>query len=130
MAHDINDACCAVAIHAASASITMRIMSQVGEIKSRISGFGARWQEVKPHGMPSGDPALMLLKMEDYSKQLTDLQQEAQQTAVDCAHFSMEEPDFSQLDTISDDISTTKVFISHGVSTVSVIKCSSTTTFT
>jgi len=96
-------------------------MSQVGEMKSRISGFGARWQEVKPHGMPSGDPALMLLKMEDYSKQLTDLQQEAQQTAVDCAHFSMEEPDFSQLDTISDDISTTKVIISHGASRLSVI---------
>ena len=99
----------------------MCIMSQVGEIKSRISGFGARWQEVKPHGMPSGDPALMLLKMEDYSKQLADLQQEAQQTAVDCAHFSMEEPDFSQLDTISDDISITKVIISRGASVLSVI---------
>ncbi|DBA90074.1 TPA: hypothetical protein ACH3X2_004335 [Trebouxia sp. C0005] len=85
-----------------------QLARQVGEMKSRISGFGARWQEVKPHGMPSGDPALMLLKMEDYSKQLTDLQQEAQQMAVGCAHFSMEEPDFSQLDTISDDISTTK----------------------
>lgn len=104
-----------------SASITMSSLSQVGEMKSRISGFGARWQEVKPHGMPSGDPALMLLKMEEYSKQLTDLQQEAQQTSVDCAHFSMEEPDFSQLDTISDDISTTKVIITHGVSTCSVI---------
>ncbi len=82
---------------------------QVDEIKSRISGFGARWQEVKPHGMPSGDPALMLLKMEDYSKQLKDLQEEVQQMATDCAHFSMEEPDFSQLDIISHDIAATKV---------------------
>lgn len=90
-------------------------VAQVGEIKSRISGFGARWQEVKPHGMPSGDPALILLKMDDYSKQLTDLQEEAQQMATDCAHFSMEEPDFSPLDNISDDISATKVCITSPV---------------
>ena len=59
--------------------------------------------------MPSGDPALMLLKMEDYSKQLADLQEEAHQMAADCAHFSMADPDLSQLDAISDDISATKV---------------------
>lgn len=58
--------------------------------------------------MPSGDPALMLLKMEDYSKQLADLQEEARQMAADCAHFSMEDPDLSQLDAISDDITATK----------------------
>ena len=82
---------------------------QVGEFKSRISGFGARWQGVKPQGLPSGDPALMLLKIEDYSKQLKDLQESAQQLASDCLHFSMEEPDFAQLDAISADIDSTKV---------------------
>lgn len=51
----------------------------------------------------------MLLKMEDYSKQLADLQEEARHMAADCAHFSMEDPDLSQLDVISDDISATKV---------------------
>lgn len=51
----------------------------------------------------------MLLKMEDYSKQLADLQEEARHMAADCAHFSMEEPDHGQLDVISDDISATKV---------------------
>ena len=85
------------------------MLIQAGELRSRISGFGARWQEIKPHGMPSGDPALMLLKMEDYSKQLADLQEEARQMAADCAHFSMDDPDLSQLDVISDDISATKV---------------------
>ncbi|KAL3130926.1 hypothetical protein ABBQ38_000251 [Trebouxia sp. C0009 RCD-2024] len=85
-----------------------QLARQAGELKSRISGFGAHWQEVKPHGMPSGDPALMLLKMEDYSKQLADLQEEARQMAADCAHFSMEDPDFSQLNAISDDISATR----------------------
>ena len=85
------------------------MLTQVGELKSRISGFAARWQEVKPHGLPSGDPGLMLLKLEDYSKQLADLQEEAQQAAADCAHFSIEEPDFAQLETISSDIVDTKV---------------------
>ena len=85
------------------------MLTQAGELRSRISGFGVRWQEIKPHGMPSGDPALMLLKMEDYSKQLADLQEEARQMAADCAHFSMEDPDLSQLDVISDDISATMV---------------------
>ena len=51
----------------------------------------------------------MLLKMEDYSKQLADLQEEARQMAADCAHFSMDDVDFSQLDAISDDISATRV---------------------
>lgn len=110
-------------------------MKQVGELTSRISGFGAHWQEVKPHGMPSGDPALMLLKMEDYSKQLADLQEEVRQMAADCAHFSMEDPDFSQLNAISDDISATRVCtntatltatlhdIGNSVSTVSLQLC-------
>lgn len=93
------------------------LLEQAGELRSRISGFGAHWQEVKPHGMPSGDPALMLLKMEDYSKQLADLQEEAHQMAADCAHFSMEDPDFSQLDTISDDISATRVCINMALLT-------------
>lgn len=88
---------------------TQVVLTQAGELGSRISGFGARWQEIKPHSVPSGDPALMLLKMEDYSKQLADLQEEARQMAADCAHFSMEDPDLSQLDAISDDLSATKV---------------------
>ena len=88
---------------------------QVDEIQSRISGLGARWQEVKPHGIPSGDPALMLLKMEDYSKQLIQLQEEAHQMAADCAHFSMEEPDFSRLNIINEDITATKVCTHRGI---------------
>ena len=52
----------------------------------------------------------MLLKMEDYSKQLADLQEETRQMAADYAHFSMEDPDLGQLDIISNDISATKVW--------------------
>lgn len=52
----------------------------------------------------------MLLKMEDYSKQLADLQEETRQMAADYAHFSMEDPDLGQLDVISNDISATKVW--------------------
>lgn len=87
------------------------LLKQVGELKSRISSFGARWEEMKPRSMPSGDPALMLLKMEDYSKQLADLQEEAHQMATDCAHFSMEDPDLSRLDALSDDINATRVSV-------------------
>lgn len=46
----------------------------MGELKSRVTGFGARWEDLKPKGVPSGDSALMLIKMQDYGKQLADLQ--------------------------------------------------------
>ena len=51
---------------------TVRV--QAGELKSRIAAFAARWEDLKPKGVPSGDPALILIKMQEYSKQLVDLQ--------------------------------------------------------
>ena len=47
---------------------------QLGELKSRITSFTARWHELKPKGVPSGDPALVLVKLGEYSRQLTELQ--------------------------------------------------------
>lgn len=47
---------------------------QADELRSRITGFAARWEGLKPKGVPSGDPALILIKMQEYGKQLTDLQ--------------------------------------------------------
>lgn len=37
------------------------------------------------------------------------MQEDAQRMSADCAHFSMEEPDFGQLKTVADDIENTKV---------------------
>ena len=47
---------------------------QLGELRSRITSFTARWHELKPKGVPSGDPALVLVKLSEYSRQLTELQ--------------------------------------------------------
>ena len=50
------------------------VLAQAGELKSRIAAFAARWEDLKPKGVPTGDPALILIKTQEYSKQLVDLQ--------------------------------------------------------
>lgn len=40
-----------------------------------------RWQGVKPGGGPAGDPSVVLVQLEDATRQLADLQEEAQQLA-------------------------------------------------
>ena len=46
------------------------------------------------------------------------LQEDAQRMSADCAHFSMEEPDFSQLQAVADDIEDTKV--QHRITSLTV----------
>lgn len=40
-----------------------------------------RWQGVKPRGGPSGNPSVVLVQLDDATRQLQDLQDEAQQMA-------------------------------------------------
>ena len=49
------------------------------------------------------------------------MQEDAQRMAADCAHFSMEEPDFSQLQAVAIDIEDTKVLPKNTSVTVSNI---------
>lgn len=41
-------------------------------------GTACRWQGVKPRGGPAGNPSVVLVQLEDASRQLQDLQEEAQ----------------------------------------------------
>lgn len=49
-------------------------------------GFGCgllmcRWQAVKPKGGPAGNPSVVLVQLDDATRQLQDLQEEAEQLA-------------------------------------------------
>jgi hypothetical protein len=40
-----------------------------------------RWQGVKPKGGPAGNPSVVLVQLDEATRQLQDLQEEAQQLA-------------------------------------------------
>ncbi len=47
---------------------------QVMEFQSKVAGFAGRWQELKPRGIPSGDPSLVLVKIDNDVRSLAELQ--------------------------------------------------------
>lgn len=45
----------------------VQIVKQLDEFRGKLAGFASRWAELKPKGGPSGNPALVLQKIEEYS---------------------------------------------------------------
>ncbi|KAK9815706.1 hypothetical protein WJX72_008353 [[Myrmecia] bisecta] len=81
---------------------------QVAEFQSKVAGFASRWHELKPRGVPSGDPSLVLVKIDSDARSLAELQDEAARLTTDCAHFSMDPPDFAALEALAEDVAATK----------------------
>jgi dynein heavy chain 2 len=42
-----------------------------------VAGFASRWSELKPRGGPSGNPAVVLTRIEEYSAAITELREES-----------------------------------------------------
>jgi dynein heavy chain 2 len=85
-----------------------QIMGKTTEFTSKADAFRDRWMEFKPKGMPQGDPALIINKLEDDFRALEELKEEAEKVRQDCDHFSMERPEFSVLDEVAADIESTR----------------------
>ena len=53
------------------------IAKQLDEFKSKVVGFSSRWHELKPKGGPSGNPAVVLTRIEEYSAAIQELREES-----------------------------------------------------
>eukprot|EP00899_Mesostigma_viride_P029629 jgi/Mesvir1/9851/Mv22388-RA.1 len=85
-----------------------KIEKDVAEFRGRIDSFAARWQELKPKGVPQGDPELTLNKVEDDFRSLGDLIADAERFKRECDHFGIPEPDFAELAAVKADIESTR----------------------
>ncbi len=45
--------------------------------RGKVSGFASRWHELKPKGGPSGNPAVVLSKIEEYAASIEELREES-----------------------------------------------------
>lgn len=52
------------------------VQRQLDEFKGRLAGFVSRWQELKPKGGPSGNPIIVLTKIDETYASLAELREE------------------------------------------------------
>ena len=45
--------------------------------RGKVAGFASRWAELKPRKGPSGNPAVVLTKIEEYAASIQDLREES-----------------------------------------------------
>eukprot|EP00955_Chlamydomonas_euryale_P024623 259694-Chlamydomonas_euryale.AAC.4 len=53
------------------------IAKQLDDFRGRIGGFGSRWAELKPKQGPSGNPAVVLTRIEEFAAAINEFQEEA-----------------------------------------------------
>ncbi|CAD7696588.1 unnamed protein product [Ostreobium quekettii] len=85
-----------------------QILKQIDEFKERLEGFSYRWRELMPKSTHRGDPKLILVRIEEVAQTLAEFKEEASQYEADCQHFSMDPPDFSTLENVSNGIESAK----------------------
>lgn len=45
--------------------------------RGKVTGFASRWSELKPRSGPSGNPAVVLSKIEEYAASIQELREES-----------------------------------------------------
>ncbi len=54
-----------------------QIARQLEEFKGKVAGMNSRWQELKPKGGPSGNPAVVLAKITEYANAIKEMREES-----------------------------------------------------
>ena len=89
-------------------TLKAQIEREVAEFQARCESFGERWAQLKPQGVPEGDASLTLSKIDDYAASLDELTEEAARITGNSAAFSLDAPDFGELQRVKADIEETK----------------------
>ncbi len=59
----------------------MRLLASYGALcpvcRGTVAGFASRWSEIKPKAGPSGNPAVVLSKIEEYAASIQELREES-----------------------------------------------------
>ncbi|MEW5298927.1 MAG: hypothetical protein WDW36_001997 [Sanguina aurantia] len=91
------------------AGLQVQIVKQLDEFRGKVAGFASRWAELKPKGGPSGNPALVLQRIEEYSAAIQDLREESAKLQKEAGAFKIEASDFDMLAEVAEDVAATKV---------------------
>nr|ADI46856.1 DHC1bf [Volvox carteri f. nagariensis] len=86
----------------------VQIGRQLDEFKGKVVGMNNRWQELKPKGGPSGNPAVVLAKIQEYANALQELRQESAKLRKEAEAFNIDVPDFDLMNDMEVDVLATK----------------------
>jgi dynein heavy chain 2 len=95
-------------LEAQKENLKVQIVRKIDEFRGKAEAFRDRWLEFKPRSMPQGDPTLIIGKLEDDHRVLTEFREEGDGIRRDCEHFSMQRPEFPVLDEVAEDITQTR----------------------
>nr|BBC28429.1 cytoplasmic dynein 1b heavy chain [Yamagishiella unicocca] len=88
--------------------LAVQIGRQLEEFKGKIAGMNSRWQELKPKGGPSGNPAVVLAKIQEYANAIQELREESAKLQKEAEAFKIDVPDFDTMGDMEADVLATK----------------------
>ncbi|GFR50179.1 hypothetical protein Agub_g12346, partial [Astrephomene gubernaculifera] len=88
--------------------LAVQIARQLEEFKGKVTGMNSRWHELKPKGGPSGNPAVVLAKIQEYANSIKELREESAKLYKEAEAFKIDVPDFDLLNELDADVTTTK----------------------
>ena len=85
-----------------------KVEKEVSEFSSKMDGFKSKWTALKPKGTPEGDPASILVGIDDKMRELEELKKEADVVRRNCENFGIDPPAFPVLAAVDADLVATK----------------------
>ncbi|KAG2426397.1 hypothetical protein HYH02_014824 [Chlamydomonas schloesseri] len=89
-------------------NLAVQIGRQLEEFKGKVAGMNSRWQELKPKGGPSGNPAVVLAKIQEYANAIQELREESAKLYKEAEAFKIDVPDFDLMNEMEADVLATK----------------------
>jgi len=83
------------------------VTKQLEEFRGNVAGFASRWEELKPKGGPSGNPAVVLSKIQAYAVEVQELKEESAKLQKEAEAFKMDVGGFEVLDEVANDVAIT-----------------------
>ncbi|KXZ45909.1 DHC7 protein [Gonium pectorale] len=89
-------------------ALAVQIGRQLEEFKGKVTGMNSRWQELKPKSGPSGNPAVVLAKIQEYANAIKELREESAKLQKEAEAFKIDVPDFDLINELEADVMATK----------------------
>ncbi|KAG2486208.1 hypothetical protein HYH03_015170 [Edaphochlamys debaryana] len=89
-------------------ALAVQIAKQIDEFKGKVAGMNSRWHELKPKSGPSGNPAVVLAKIQEYANAIKELRDESAKLHKEAEAFKIDVPAFEMMDEMEADVMATK----------------------
>ena len=90
------------------AQLSVLVAKQLDDFRGKVAGFASRWHELKPKAGPSGNPGIVLQRIEEYSLSINELKEESAKLKKDAEAFNLEVGSFDSLEDVAGDVAATK----------------------